>query len=330
MSNDVPQKCLIWETLAEVRTYIDDRSAARTFLVDSVRTDGMYRIDMFTKHSLEDCDDRTKARLTTWLLEQRKRGEAAPTITKEDIENAKRRQDLPIAERADRLLTTIQEQTSYHGQFQNFCTDWIPKSESTNYEEIIFLTGYLAKQGWLLLLKNKKEYQLNRTEYQLTVDGYIHLSQLKQANPESIHVFVAMWFGDPDGERESMDDAYERGIKPAIEAAGYRPARIDKIDHLNKIDDEIVAEIRRSRFIVADFTQGETGARGGVYFEAGFAKGLNIEVIFTCRKDSVENVHFDTRQYRHIVWETPEELQAKLLNSIRANIGQGPLPPESR
>ena len=48
--------------------------------------------------------------------------------------------------------------------------------------------------------------------------------------------------------------------------------------------DRILAEIRKSKFVVADFTScGECiacdkcehiGARGGVYFEAGFALGL--------------------------------------------------------
>ena len=56
-----------------------------------------------------------------------------------------------------------------------------------------------------------------------------------------------------------------------IKDAGYEAVRIDKQRHLNKIDDEIVAEIRRARFLVADFTQGETGPRGGVYYEAGFS-----------------------------------------------------------
>ena len=32
------------------------------------------------------------------------------------------------------------------------------------------------------------------------------------------------------------------------------PVRIDQKERLNKIDDEIIAEIRRSRFLVADFT----------------------------------------------------------------------------
>lgn len=36
-------------------------------------------------------------------------------------------------------------------------------------------------------------------------------------------------------------------------------------EHANKIDDEIIAEIRRSAFLVADFT----GQRQNVYFETG-------------------------------------------------------------
>ena len=106
---------------------------------------------------------------------------------------------------------------------------------------------------------------------------------------------------------------------------GYEPLRIDRKEHINKIDDEIIAEIRRSRFLVADFTQGESGARGGVYYEAGFAHGLNIPVIFTCQENAIGKVHFDTRQYNHITWKTPEELQARLAQRISATIGDGPL-----
>ena len=119
--------------------------------------------------------------------------------------------------------------------------------------------------------------------------------------------------------------AFEKGIHPAIKDAGYNSFRIDEKEHLNKIDDQIIAEIRRSRFIVADFTHGKGGPRGGVYYEAGFAHGLNIPVIFTCRKDGLDNIHFDTRQYPHIVWETPEQLRDMLANRIGAVIVDGPL-----
>jgi hypothetical protein len=94
---------------------------------------------------------------------------------------------------------------------------------------------------------------------------------------------------------------------------------------VNKIDDEIVAEIRRSRFIVADFTSEIDKPRGGVYFEARFAFGLNKPVIWTCREDLISSVHFDTRQFNHITWNSPEDLHTKLKNRIGAVLGQGPL-----
>jgi hypothetical protein len=61
--------------------------------------------------------------------------------------------------------------------------------------------------------------------------------------------------------------------------------RVDqKHHHLNKVDDEIIAEIRRSRFLVADFTCEPGKVRGGVYFEAGFAMGLNMGDSTTYRR----------------------------------------------
>ena len=57
-----------------------------------------------------------------------------------------------------------------------------------------------------------------------------------------------------------------------------------------------------------------------MYFEAGFAMGLGRPVIWTCRKDDIDNAHFDTRQYNHIVWENEKELYEKLKNRIEATI----------
>ena len=65
--------------------------------------------------------------------------------------------------------------------------------------------------------------------------------------------------------------------------------------------------------------------RGGVYYEAGFAEGLGIDIFWTCREESIGDLHFDTRQYNHIIWTNPADLREKLTNRIRAVIGQGPL-----
>lgn len=121
-----------------------------------------------------------------------------------------------------------------------------------------------------------------------------------------------------------MLDAWENGFTPAIQQAWYKPVRIDRQEFANRIDDQIIAEIQKARFLFADFTYGHTGVRGGIYFEAGFAKGLDLPIFITCRKDVFKNVHFDTRQFNHIVWQKPDELRNRVIQRIGVVIGRGP------
>ena len=190
---------------------------------------------------------------------------------------------------------------------------WSECTKSNFFDEVAFLLEYIEERDWI-------KYNSGNELCVLTVEGYARLAELEKVAVDSSQAFVAMWFDD------SMSDVFESGIKPGIEDAGYEARRIDRIEHINKIDDEIIAEIRRSRFLVADFTHGDGGARGGVYYEAGFAHGLNIPVIFTCRQDILEKIHFDTRQYNHIPWEPEklEEFSKALADRIAAVIGDGP------
>ena len=187
-------------------------------------------------------------------------------------------------------------------------------SESIRPEEVTYLVDYLESRAWI------EHPHPDFTYYRITVDGYARLAELAQTETESSKAFVAMWFDD------SMDEVWKNAIKPGIEEAGYEPVRIDRKEHVNKIDDEIIAELRRARFVVADFTHDEEGPRGGVYYEAGFAHGRGVEVVFCCRKDLIEKVHFDTRQYSHIVWEAEklDEFRNRLATRISAVIGDGP------
>jgi len=118
-----------------------------------------------------------------------------------------------------------------------------------------------------------------------------------------------------------MTDAYVNGFDPGVRAAGYQPVRIDQKEHANPISDEIMAEIRRARFVVADYTM----SNNGVYFEAGFATGLGILVIPTCRRSEISGLHFDIRHINTLTWETPVELASALPKRISAIIGDGPL-----
>ena len=334
--------CPIWGTPA-IKTS-DDLSDGKSF--HSRRTGGKFSISRRAEIILQELNDENlKAKLTSWLVEQRGLGEQIPKILPTTIDEAKKRRRLSVFERADQALKYIHHQTPQIGdvvgvltnqaEFDNasssFSADSSPiasdkphyynalkihaYSESTNLKEVSFLLDYLRSQQWM-------DYNAGRLASicQLTVEGYARLAELNERDTKSSRAFVAMWLDS------SMNDLWEKGIKPGIRDAGYDPNRIDKMESIDKIDDAIIAEIRRSRFIVVDFTHGDKGARGSVYYEAGFAHGMDIPVIFLCRNDMIDEIHFDTRQHKHIVWEKekPSELREKLANRISAVIGDGP------
>ena len=279
-------------------------------------------------------EDRQKARLTTWLIKQRRSGIPCPVIPHNlqsayndhrEFRSIINGPDLTVHLRADELLKYIQRRTSYIGKDYEFNVagsgfpmEMLAYTESINDEELRYLRRYLIKQGWLELTRSNSV----ESAVVITVKGYTRLAELDQVVTDSSQAFVAMWFND------TLDFLYIEAIEPAIKDAGY-DAKIIKEEHfLDKIDDQIIAEIKRSRFVVADFTHGNSGARGSVYYEAGFAQGLGKDVIFTCRKDMIDKkeIHFDTRQYPHIVWgmNDLERFKKDLSSRIARVIGDGP------
>ncbi len=324
------ERCAIWETIASS----DNFEGRDGECFDSPRTGGRYFVSRRAEHSLANTqrfDKRFRARLSTWLVEERRLGNDCPEILGETLEKATTLRDLAVHARADRLLRFISNQTSNIGDYCEFSSPYICSmalawSESTGMEQVEYLLRFLTNKGWLeevIISQFEFAEEPNSSvllrSYLVTVDGHARVAELEKKRTNSSQAFVAMWFDN------SMKSAWENGMEPGVRDAGYEPRRIDEKHHANKIDDEIIAEIRRSRFVVADFTHGKKGARGGVYYEAGFALGLNIPVIFACRKDKLKKVHFDTRQYPHIVWEQPEELRQQLAKRISAVIGDGPI-----
>jgi hypothetical protein len=53
-------------------------------------------------------------------------------------------------------------------------------------------------------------------------------------------------------------------------------------------------------------------------------RGLGRTVIWMCEKSDLVNVHFDTRQYNFIDYETVEEASKRLYDRIVAIEGEGP------
>ena len=150
----------------------------------------------------------------------------------------------------------------------------------------------------------------------LTSKGWEHVERLRNpAAGNRSDIFVAMSFS------ETLRHAWEDGTRPGIERAGYSAKRVDSDAHNDRIDDRIIAGIRASYALVVDVTTQNAGA----YFEAGFAMGLGRPVVWTVQEDDLPNLHFDTRQFNHLVWSEPDDLSDKLTNHLLAVFGRGPV-----
>ena len=310
------------------------------YVVGSARAGGDYYVDADTRHLLSGEDkrinDRVRASLTTMLVDMRSSGVEAPVVTPELINQAVHASPMAVHTRADRLLlfigrrcNTIDEVFSMGNKDPEYGAYTVASefpnrygalawTESSTDNELTYVWNYIRDEmKWIAAAS-----VINTSRHEdcvITPAGHARIAELS-TRTDSAQAFIARWF------EKSMDDICDKAIAPAIMAAGYVPYRIEEADSLDPITDQIIAEIRRSRFLVADFTHGCDGARGSVYYEAGFAHGLNIPVIFTAREGT--KPHFDTSTYPHICWK-PDELPAfqdALTNRILAlkELGPGP------
>jgi nucleoside 2-deoxyribosyltransferase len=180
--------------------------------------------------------------------------------------------------------------------------------DATDPSELAYLLDQLDGMGYLQFAKESVD--VDGPVYKVTARGWERLERTSFAGKPG-KCFVTISFDD------SLDEAYERGIKLAVEDdCKMEAVNLKHVLHNEDICDKIIAEIRASQFLVADVTLGSQN----VYFEAGFAIGLGRPVIWTCQEDHFKEVHFDTRQYSHIVRTAPEDLREKLRDKIRATI----------
>lgn len=232
-------------------------------------------------------------------------------------------------EKINSILKFINEKSSFFGEKIRIIPQII---YSDNETELINLASELEKEGLILLVKEGNEGSRweRGIEYKasLTIKGITHIKDLKD-NSSKEKCFVAMWF------HPSMDKIWQDVIKPACEETGYKPIRVDELEFNDDITDHIITEIQESYFVIADLT----GFRGGVYYEAGYARGLGKEVLLCCRKDykikvryekgekmvSQNGPHFDVNHLNTLYWneDNLDSFKQKLKSRILSTVGRG-------
>lgn len=188
-----------------------------------------------------------------------------------------------------------------------------------NVEAFLHETKTLTKEASTLIehikfLGDVSQYCANLTAWlrQLYKRKYdnIELPAITKRN----QIFVAMMFS------ADMSSIYENGYKAVIQSLNYAAMRIDEKDYTGLIINEITSEISNSVALIADLT----GNRGGVYYEAGIARGLQlcnhpIKLILTCKQDffDKEKVHFDVSGDKILLYESENDLKTKLTKLLQ-------------
>jgi nucleoside 2-deoxyribosyltransferase len=143
--------------------------------------------------------------------------------------------------------------------------------------------------------------------------------ELASANAASRYGFMAMQYNNPQ-----LDAIVREHFVPQLRLAGFDLQRLDQGQGAGLIDDQLRLRIRQAKFLVCDLSHGNRGA----HWEAGYAEGLGIPVIYTCRRDVFENPthefrpHFDAAHWVTVPWDPADPALAaiKLKITVRATL----------
>jgi nucleoside 2-deoxyribosyltransferase len=252
--------------------------------------------------------------LSAWVRSQEGASEL-PWLLSSELEQIEK--NLPrytVPEKQLLLLRAIESRSRFAGAKVHIATPYdFTLAWLSSEEELQYIMRALMGRDLLALEKYSDPKDSFSHEVTITPRGWDYLDERAKPAQFSNQAFVAMAFAD------ELRPAWSDGLAPGLKAAGFNPYRVDVELHLDRIDAKIITEIKNSKFLVADVTL----QRPGVYFEAGFAIGLGLPVFWCVREDELAKVHFDTRQYNHIVWRTAEHLRDQLTPFVTAIIGRG-------
>lgn len=153
----------------------------------------------------------------------------------------------------------------------------------------------------------------------LTVNGWKRAAELARTGSTSHTAFIARSFAP------EVTAVFDAGFAAGVAGASLTAHSLHASHKLERIDDQIIAGIRAARVVIADLT----GGRAGTYFEAGYAEGLGIPVVYTCNAtwpvepDSkttwFDLIHFDLTHRPIIKWSEAEDLARQLTDRLLAN-----------
>lgn len=168
--------------------------------------------------------------------------------------------------------------------------------------EFYSLLEYLKGKGYI---SENRGYQFpGSKKVKLTAEGFKFENKIESSK----QIFIACWFDD------SQDSAIKK-TEEAILSTGYTPMCIKDKQYSDPIMEKGLAEIQKSRAIVADLT----GVRAAVIYEAAYANALNIQIIYVRNaNDKTKEIDFYTGNYKINFYQNLEELHDIVAYAINA------------
>jgi hypothetical protein len=233
-----------------------------------------------------------------------------PTLDSAVVQKILETAELPSPfEQADNLLRLIAERVDGPGELTTISYPQHQFIVGAKTEGgVRFLVGALMQRG---LLTGKRDQGWSKVTP--TLEGWQRYDELRRGTPTDRKAFMAMQFGDPE-----LDHMFRGCFRRAVTQAGFTLSRLDDEPRAGSIDDRLRVEIQTSRFLIADLTN----ANNGAYWEAGYAEGLHKPVIYTCRSDAFDRIHFDTSHLLTVKWKPDDQDDAseRLKATIRATL----------
>jgi hypothetical protein len=205
--------------------------------------------------------------------ERRSPGARARALKLDDLHTMIRQyKPLEPLSKIDNALINLSRKSKYMGSEVDLLSDYdYPYYHCSRAEELISILKLLYQAGFIDSPYYRDSAYEETSLISITVGGYQRLDEIVKPGKDSRQCFVAMWF------KGDMNEAYEKAIKKAIEAKDegassprFEAVKIDNVEHTNDINDEIIAQIRRSRFMVCDLT----GYRGAYILKLALPMGL--------------------------------------------------------
>ena len=121
------------------------------------------------------------------------------------------------------------------------------------------------------------------------------------------YAFIAMPINPSDAQ---LDDVLDT-IKASANRCGIRAERVDEPQSNERITDRILESIRKAEYVIVDLTN----SRPNVFYEAGYAQGLNKTPIYIAREGT--RLEFDLKDYPVIFFKNMRELADSLERRLK-------------